>query len=164
MDALSSAALTTVAKAATANPMVLQDRARAAAVLDAGSSAADTYDAIQPVLFWGSVLGAIASGYALAKRRKVPEAVTLYTASELACIATAWLTRPAWLRPTPPPEQAATAAKSPALASLIGWMDKRVADNTAARPGWERATWTRFEADAGVTDPAIAALLNTNAR
>lgn len=164
MDALSSAALTTVAKAATADPTVLQDRARAAAVLDAGYSAVDTYDAVQPVLFWGSILGAIASGYALAKRRKVPEAVTLYTATELACIATAWLTRPAWLRPAPTPAQAQVAQTSPGMANLLGWVDKRVATNNATRPGWEGAAWTRFEQDAGITDPSISALLTTNSR
>lgn len=164
MDALSSAALSTVAKAVTADPTVLQDRARAAAVLDAGYSAADTYDTLQPVLFWGSVLGAIASGYALTKRRKVPEAVTLYTVSELACLATAWLTRPSWLRPAPTPAQAAAEAQgSPAIANLIGWMDKRVADNNAERPGWEAAAWQRFERDAGVTDPSINVLLTSNA-
>lgn len=162
MDAISSAALSTVARTAATNPVVLQDRARAAAVLDAGYGWIDTYDAMQPVLFWGSVIGAIASGYALAKRRKVPEAATLYTVSELACLATAWMTRPAWLRPAPTVEQAT--ASSPAVGNLIGWMDKKVADNSAARPGWERATWTRLEGDVGTSDPAVSALLLTNAR
>lgn len=162
MDAISSAALSSVARVATANPTVLQDRARAAVVLDAGYGWIDTYDALQPVLFWGSVLGAIASGYALAKRRKVPEAVTLYTSAEIACLATAWLTRPAWLRPTPTAEQAA--ASSPAVGNLMAWMDKRVAENTASKPGWERAAWSRLEQDAGVTDPAVTALLLTNAK
>jgi hypothetical protein len=165
MDALSSAALSTVARSAASNPVVLQDRARAAAVLDAGYGWLDTYEALQPVLFWGSVFGAIASGYALAKRRKVPEAVTLYTASELACLATAWMTRPAWLRPAPSPAEAAAAASSsPAVAQLIGWMDKRVVDNSASRPGWERLAWSRLGHDAGITDPSITALLLTNAR
>ncbi len=162
MDAITSAALNSVARVATANPTVLADRARAAAVVDAGYGLMDKYDAMQPLLFWGSVAGAIAAGYALARRRKVPEAVTLYTITELACLATAWVTRPAWMRPAPSP--AAASASTPAGASLVSWMDKRVETNTQERPGWEAAAWKRLEYDAGVTEPAITSLLTTNAR
>ena len=44
MDPFTSTALNSVATVATVDPTVLQDRARAASVLDLGYSALDTYD------------------------------------------------------------------------------------------------------------------------
>lgn len=162
MDMLTSAALNSVATAATMNPTVLQDRARAAAVLNLGYSSLDTYDSMQPILFWGSLVGAIASSYAGAKRRKVPEAVSLYTLTGLTCGAVAWLTRPAFLRPAPTPAEAA--ATTPATGAAIGWMDARVAKLNASQPGWEAQTWRRFAQDAGTNDPAVITILTRNSR
>ncbi len=164
MDMITSAALQTVARGATANPTVLKDRARAAVLVDEGYGYLDAYDAMQPVLFWGSVIGAIASGYALKKRRKLPEAATLYSITGVVSLATAWLTRPAWLRPTPAPDVAVAAAGTPAMANLLGWLDKKVEDKSAEKPGWEKAAWLRLEQDMGTTDQAITTLLTANAK
>ncbi len=165
MDALTSAALNSVATVATTNQNVLQDRARAAAVVDLGYTGLDIYDSWQPVLFWGSVAGLIASSYAGTKRRKVPEAVTLYAITGISSALVAWITRPAFLRPTPTPAQAAAqaTASTPALGAAVGWLDARVAKNDAARPGWERATWSRMAQDVGTTDPAVITILTRNA-
>ncbi len=162
MDPFTSTALNSVASVATVNPTVLQDRARAASVLDLGYSAVDVYDTWQPLLFWGSIVGVIASGYAGTKRRKVPEAVTLYTITGVGSAVMAWLTRPAFLRPVPTPAQAA--ASTPAVGAAIGWMDDRVAKLNASQPGWEQTTWRRFAQDVGTTDPAVITLLTKNAR
>lgn len=161
MDMLTSAALNSVATAATTNRTVLQDRARAASVLDLGYSTADAYDTWQPVLFWGSLVALIASSYAGAKRKKVPEAVTLYTLTGLSSAAMAWITRPAFLRPTPTPAQAT--ASTPAMGAAIGWMDARVAKLDATKPGWEKAAWTRLAQESGATDPSVITLLTRNA-
>ncbi len=161
MDPFTSTALNSVATAATQNPTVLQDRARAASVLDLGYSTADAYDDWQPFLFWGSVAGVIASSYAGAKRKKVPEAVTLYAITGIGSAVMAWLTRPAYLRPKPTPAQAA--ASTPAMGAAIGWMDARVAKLDATKPGWEKAAWQRFAHESGSTDPAVITLLTRNA-
>lgn len=161
MDAITSAALNSVATVATTNRTVLQDRARAASVLDLGYTAADAYDQWQPFLFWGSVLGVIASSYAGAKRKKVPEAVTLYALTGIGSAVMAWVTRPAFLRPAPTPAEAA--ASTPAMGAAIGWMDARVAKLDASRPGWESNTWRRLAQESGTSDPAVITLLTRNA-
>ena len=161
MDPFTSTALNSVATVATVDPTVLQDRARAASVLDLGYSALDTYDSLQPILFWGSLAGLIASGYALKRRRKVPEAATLYTVTGISSAIMAWITRPAFMRPAPTPAQAA--ASTPALGAAIGWMDNRVTKLNASQPGWERTTWQRLAQDVGTTDPAVLTLLTKNA-
>ncbi len=161
MDALTSAALNSVATVATQNPTMLQDRARAASVLDLGYSAADAYDEWQPFLFWGSVMGVIASSYAGARRKKVPEAVTLYALTGIGSAIMAWMTRSAYLRPAPTPAQAA--ASTPAMGAAIGWMDARVAKLDATKPGWEKGTWQRLARESGSNDPAVITLLTRNA-
>jgi hypothetical protein len=165
LDPMTEGALNTVASAVTTDPTVLQDRSRAAAAVDAGYSALDQYTQLQPVLFFVSVMGLIASGYGLYVRRKVPEGVALYSLTAVLSATSAWITRPAALRPAPTPAAAATAT-SPEMAGVLSYLDQRVANRTAQQPGWEAVTWNRLATDLGQTplDPAIATLLTANSR
>ena len=158
-------ALTTVSAAITADPTAVQDRSRAAALVDAGYGAVDTYARMQPFLFVASTVGLLISGMALAKRRKNPEAVALYATTAILSGVTAFLTRPDFLRPAPTPAAAATAT-TPAMAGALSWLDNRVAARSAQQPGWESATWNRLAADLGYSplDPAMAMLLTANSK
>jgi hypothetical protein len=163
LDPLTETALTSVAQVATQNPDVIMDRGRAAALADFGYGYLDEYEQLQPVLFFLSCAGLVASGYALWKRPHKPEPITLYSITAILSAATAFFTRPAALRPAPTPAAAATAT-TPAMAGVLSWLDKRVVTRTAQQPGWEAATWNRLATDTGNTplDPAVAALLTTN--
>jgi hypothetical protein len=155
--------LNSAAQAAADQPLVQQNRARLAAVLDAGYGALDFYAKAQPFLFVGGCLGALASGMALAKRRGVGEAYPLYLGAGLASAAVAWFTRPAALRAAvPPPAPGAT----PATARALAWVDGRVSANSQEHPGWEGVTWTRLANDLGqgTLSPAVQALLTRNAK
>jgi hypothetical protein len=163
LDPITEQALTAVAAAATSDQTVVQDRARAAALLDAGYGYIDIYDQYQPLLFALSIVGLAASGWAIYARPKKAEVITLYSMTGVVSAIMAYVTRPAALRPTPAPAVAATAT-SPAMAGVLTWLDNRVAARTAAQPGWEAATWTRVATDIGQAplDPAVNTLLTAN--
>lgn len=163
VDPLTETALTSVAQVATSNPDVIMDRGRAAALADYGYGYLDVYDQYQPLLFFVSVAGLIASGYGIYARPKKPEIITLYSLTALLSAGAAWFTRPAALRAAPTPAAAATAT-TPAMAGVLSWLDNRVAARTAEQPGWEAITWNRLATDTGNAplDPAVAALLTTN--
>jgi hypothetical protein len=146
-------------------PVVLTQRARAAAALSYGYEWMDTYDAAQPWLFCAGVAGAIASGYGLYKRRKNPEATVLYSLTGLASVALAYLARPAELRAAPEVADPSN-PPTPATAALMGWLDGRVVDLSAKYPGWEAATWRRLaeQMGQGTIAPAVQTLLLQNAR
>lgn len=163
MADLTTTLLQSAAETATGLPVVQQNRARMAAVVNAGYAAIDTYAKVQPYLFVAGVLGAIASGMALTRRRKVGEAYPLYLGAGIASAGLAWFTRPASLRsaaPVPPP------GGTPATAQALAWIDGRVATKSAQQPGWETATWSRLASDLGqgTLNPAVQTLLTHNAK
>jgi hypothetical protein len=163
LDPLTETALTSVAQMATSDPAVIQDRARAAALADVGYQYLDEYEQMQPMLFFLSCAGLVASGYALWKRPHKPEPITLYSITALLSAVGAYMTRPAALRAAPTPAAAATAS-TPAMAGVLSWLDNRVKARTAAQPGWEAQTWNRLAGDTGHAplDPAVAALFTAN--
>jgi hypothetical protein len=162
-------ALDWVADEAASTPAVIINRARIAAVVDAGYSAADRYAAIKPGLFVAGLVGALVSGYALSRRRKNPEAVVLYAISSIASLAVAWVSRPDALVGAAPAAAPAAASEpgsksSGFFKSSINWADGRVALRTATQPGWESATFNRLMRDLGhgTMKPAISTFLTKN--
>jgi hypothetical protein len=162
---LGGQALNQAAQAAVGVPSVTVNRARVAAAVDAAYAAADQYQEVKPGLFVAGVVGALASGYALSKRRKNPEAVTLYSLTGLASLAVAWFTRPdALVRAAPAPAQADPNAPG-FVKSGLSWADARVARRSAEAPGWEARALTRLMGDlgTGTMAPAVTTLLTKNA-
>ncbi len=155
------------ANLATNSNAVTTNRARIAAMVNLGYSAADTYQTMKPGLFIAGVVGTLVSGAALAKRRKNPEAVALYTLTAVISAATAWFARPDMLKSSAalaPPPDSNPAAPGPVKSSL-GWADHRVAKLSASQPGWEGATLTRLFNDfgSGTMAPAVKTLLTRKA-
>lgn len=163
-DSLTTATMQQAASSALAVPTVQVNRARAAAAVDAGYDAMATYMAWRPAIFAASVTGAVISGAALARRIKNPEAIALYGIVGALSVVAAWLTRPDMLR-SPPQQTIPTDPNAPSgMAGAVGWLDARVARNSAERPGWEAATFTRLASDLGMgtLNPAVQALLTQN--
>ena len=85
-----------------AQPAYVDNRERAAVVLDKGFKAYDVYVAYKTPIFIASVLGAIGSATMLTKRRgHGSEAVTLWTLSFVTCATAAWFTRPGTVEAAP---------------------------------------------------------------
>ncbi len=166
-NSLQSSALTEAAKLATDSTAVKVNRARIAAVANLGYSYLDTYQRAKPSLFILGLAGTTISSMALAKRRKNPEAVALYSILAVVSIATAWFTRPDLLKSAAakatPPESNPNAPG--AVKSSLTWADNRVAKLTARQPGWEGATLTRLIGDfgSGTIPPGVKTLLTRNA-
>lgn len=163
-DALTTATMQQAASSAMSVPVVAVNRARAAAAIDAGYDAMATYMAWRPTIFAASVVGVAVSSAALIRRVKNPEAVALYGILGAISAVSAWFTRPDALR-SPPQQAIPTDPNAPSgMAGAVGWLDERVARNSAQRPGWEAATFTRLASDLGLgtLNPAVQALLTQN--
>jgi hypothetical protein len=161
------ASMVQVAETVATVPAVQTNRARAAAVVELGYEGVDFIQEYKPALFLISILTAIASGYALKRRYKVPEAAGLYSTTGLASVAMAWITRPDFMKPaavvdTPAPDSNAPAGS--VTSSALKWADARVAKLTAKDPGWEGRTLARLYNDIGpgTMDPAVQVILTKN--
>ncbi len=162
--AVGGAALQTAAVGLAASPTYTQNRARIAALTELGYEGLDFYQQFQPTLFILGVVGTAIGSAALAKRRKNPEAVALYSLITVGSALTAWLTRPAMLRPAPAPLPPNSTASTPILGSTLGWLDRRAENLTRNDPGWESRNLARLLGDLGMgtMDPATQALISTN--
>jgi hypothetical protein len=161
--------LSEAAKYAADLPQVRVNRARAAALVDYGYEKLDQYSAIKPYVFWGSTAGLVACGYMGWKRRKIPEAVALYSVLGVLAAGVAYLTRPDTARPPPAPMPATASIPAPsapgeppkpapkALPQVLGWLDRRVEARSQVRPGWEAATLRRVAKDLGFATLGVAA-------
>lgn len=171
-SSVTSQVLGEAVKYATDLPQVQVNRARAAALIDYGYEKLDQFSSVKPYVFWSSTAGLVACGYMGFRRRKIPEAVALYSVLGVISAGLAYLTRPDALRPQPAPMPAsATAAPVPAapapspttsapvleatkpapkaLPQVLGWLDRRVVARSAIKPGWEATTLRRVAKDLG---------------
>ncbi len=136
-------------------PAYVDNRERAAVILDTGFRASDTYAKAKPFLFAAALVGMAVSGTALVKRRsRGAETITLWSASFLASAATAWVTRPAF-GAAKPPANATEAQKS--NFRLLQMIDQRRAVLKAQDPNFADKVFARFEAI-----PSIKASLDTS--
>ena len=165
MNDFTNTLLVQAAAQAALNPIVAQNRARAAALVELGFEGLDTYNQYRSTLFVVALLGATASGYALYRRRNA-EARALYSITGLISVAAAWLTRPDAMRAALPPPAEGETAPAPSTARTMGWIDNRVDKLTAEQPGWEGVTWQRLANDlgTGTMNPAVTALLTQGTR
>lgn len=171
-SSVTNQALAEAGRWAADQPMVRVNRARGAALIEYGYDWIDALDRWQPYIFTGSTAAALASSFALWKRRRVPEAWVVYLPLLGLSGGLAWLMRPAALRPAPAPvpvsaqksapepsvgpvgpisAPAASTAPGPpgTLQQFLGWLDRRVAKLTTKQPGWEPQAYTRLARDLG---------------
>jgi len=164
MADIPSILLASVAQEMTNIPVVITNRARAAAVVSKGYSALDAYDKYKGFLFAAGVIGAVASSLALARRRsKSAEAYPLYISTGIASAAVAWMTRPDSMRAAP---RAPIPGQPSATARSLAWVDAEVSANSQQRPGWEAATWGRLANDLGqgTLSPSLQVFFTRNTR
>ncbi len=124
-------------------PAYVENRERAAVVLDTGFRVADGYAKAKPFIFAGALIGMGVSGTALVKRRsRGAETITLWSAVFLASAVSAWITRPA-LGAKQLPANATEAQKS--NFKLLQMIDQRRATLKARDPNFADKVFTRFE-------------------
>lgn len=126
-------------------PSYVTNRDRAGALVHDGLAAYDGYLKAKPYLFWGSLIGAAASGYYFNARGRKPdnrEAMILYGVSFAVCAATAWFTRPIGAKALP--ADAAPGEVPTEEGALITWVDGRVEKLKAADPQFTDKVLTRL--------------------
>lgn len=137
--ALKSVVPLTVDGKAVAGLIPQTPKRRAAVVLHDGYMALDTYHAVRPKLFAGSLAVALgATGMAWWRRRQGGEAVTVWGALAGFAGVVAYLTRPGAGTGTPAGGQGPTATDR-----LYSWLDARAAHLDAVEPGWEQRVTSR---------------------
>ncbi len=137
-------------------PAYVDNRERAAVVLDQGFKAYDGYVRAKPYLFFGSLISGAFSGYALYKRRKRgTEAVVLHSANLIASIVVAFVTRPGTTPPAPP----GTPPQDVASAGVIAALDKKRAALKAQDPQFADHVFNRLAAMPGVREQLSASPL-----
>lgn len=113
-------------------------RRRAAVVLRDGYKALDTYHAVRPKVFVGSLAVALgATGMAWWRRRNGAEAVTGWGALAALAGVVAYVTRPTTASGVP---QAGPGAQ----AQVYAWLDQRAATLDRTDPGWEERAMGRM--------------------
>lgn len=133
-------------------PAYVKNRDRAAAVIQKGLDAYDSYQKAKPYLFWGSLAGAIASAYCFEKRGRRPdnrEAMLLYGGSFALCAVTAFITRPGGksVPADATPEEIAAAEGDSAL---IGWVDQQAEQMRQSNPNFADEVFGRLVEMPGV--------------
>ena len=113
-----------------------------------GLDAYEAYRAAQPILLWGGLIGAVASGFALYKRRKTPEAYPLYIGTLSASIVAFLVGLPGSGAKAP------DGTKTPG-GGIVAALDARRAAFSAKDPKWADKTFARLAAQ-----PDVAAQLN----
>lgn len=164
---LGSTAMVTAADAATNTNAYRINRARIAALAHLGYSGLDTYAAAKPGIFLVSLAGLLASGVALAKRRKkCPEAPALYALTAALSGAAAWFTRPDWLLPPPQANVQVDPNAADYVKQALGRIDGRAAALSRSEPGWEARTLGRLWQDlgSGTMPPVVTTLLTKHSQ
>lgn len=118
-------------------------RRRAAVVAHDGYLAADTWVKARPTVFASSLVGIALSAAGLwFRRKKGPEAVTLYSATLVASAAGAWISRPGQGGAVAP-GAAPGSAHADRGAQLTAWLDARAKKLDQSEPGWESTALKR---------------------
>jgi hypothetical protein len=155
-----------------------ENRERAAVLVAKGQAAEAFYQRNRKWIFTGALCGMGASGYALWKRYRIPEASVLYGSTFLLSSVVAWLTRPPaapagivpGAAPTPgvvapapaPPVPTGTpgtplpATETP-KGGFVGWLDTERARRAKTDPQWADKTLTKA-VGAGVVQPTWQSL------
>lgn len=135
-------------------PAYVDNRERAAVVLDQGFKTYDAYIRAKPFLFFGSLITAGVSGFALYKRHKRgAEAVTLHTGTLIASLVVAFITRPG-TTPKAPPGTTDTAGWD-----VVATLDKKRIAARAKDPQFADHVFARLAAMPGVKEQLAQAPL-----
>ena len=163
---LGNTAVSKAAEVAADAPAVRINRARIASMVQLGYATMDGWELAKPWVFLASLTSAAASGWGIYKRKKVPEAVTLYSITGVISLALAYASRPSYLRGSAPVPPAADAQAPSAFRQALAWTDGRVERLSREQPGWESRTLARLWTDLGnsTMNPAVSALLTRNGR
>jgi pimeloyl-ACP methyl ester carboxylesterase len=132
-------------------PSYVTNRDRVAAFTADGLALYDKYQKAKPYLFWGSLIGAIASAYAFEKRGRRPdnrEGMILYGASFAVCAVTAFITRPTGAKDVP--ADAPPGTEPTEDGALVKWVDDHVAAYKAQDPYFADKTFERLVKMPGV--------------
>ena len=131
-----------------------QNRERVGVVLHEGFRYGDMWVQARPWVFAACLAGAGVSGFGWYKRglkRRNIEGNLLYPAATLACLAGAYLTRPAWLLPGAVAKQAQTQPPGDGQ-GLVAWIDVKAADLRQKDPAFADKAIAR-----ALAMPAVAA-------
>lgn len=134
-------------------PSYTTNRDRVAAFAADGLALYDQYQKAKPYLFWGSLVGAIASAYAFEKRGRRHdnrEAMVLYGVSFAVCAATAFVTRPTGNKDVP--ADAPPGTEPTQDGALVKWIDEHVAAYKAVDPYFADKTLERLVGMPGIKD------------
>lgn len=134
-------------------PSYVTNRDRVAAFTADGLALYDQYQKAKPYLFWGSLVGAIASAYAFEKRGRKHdnrEAMVLYGASFAVCAVTAFITRPTGTKDVP--ADAPPGTEPTEDGALVKWIDEHVAAYKARDPEFADKTLGRLVGMPGIKD------------
>ena len=136
-----------------AQPAYVDNRERAAVVLDQGFKAYDTYVAYKTPIFVASLLNAALSMWMLKQRRKRgPEAVALWSANLVASLGVAYVTRPGTTAP-PPAGMSKEDAREFGVVSVI---DARRAALKKTNPAFADRVFERMTSLPGIKEPLDA--------
>jgi hypothetical protein len=133
-----------------AQPAYVDNRERAAVVLDQGFKVYDTLAEYRTPIFLGAALNLVFSLYMLKKRRNQgPEAVALWSASAAASAGLAWMTRPG-VTGTPP---AGTPKDQIGDFGIVSMVDKKRAELKQRNPGFADDVFRRLSSLPGIKEP-----------
>lgn len=133
-----------------AQPAYVDNRERAAVVLDKGFKVYDFFNAYRTPIFVASVLGAIGSGVMLKRRRNHgSEAVALWSLSLAACVGAAWFTRPGVVPAAP----ADLPADQKGDFNVVAAIDHERASMHASNPNFADDTFNRLANLPGIREP-----------
>jgi hypothetical protein len=160
----SQAVMGTVAQTVANDPTYLANRERLAAMVAMGYGYLDWYAQYRSTFFAISLVATAASVAGMVKRTQNPEAKVLYGVLAAMSAGVAFFTRPDRLRAAPPPPDPNAPPSTPVMPVLLGYLDAKGAELSAAQPGWEAANLLRLANDfgSGTMDPSVQTLLASN--
>jgi hypothetical protein len=130
-------------------PAYIDNRERAAVVLDQGFQVYDAWTKAKPAIFIGGLIGMALSGVALYKRRRTgPEAWAMYAASFAASAAATWVARPGTSTPPPP----GTLPGEMGAFAVVDAIDKKRAELKRSNPYFADQIFMRLADTPGVRE------------
>ncbi len=130
-------------------PAYMDNRERAAVVLDQGFQVYDAWVKAKPAVFIGGLVGMAVSGAALYKRRKTgPESWAVYLTTFALSAAAAYTARPGTTNPPPP----GTAASEMSAYAVVDAIDKKRAQMRAVNPYFADQVFMRLAETPGVRE------------
>lgn len=130
-------------------PAYMDNRERAAVVLDQGFQVYDAWVRAKPAVFIGGLIGMAVSGAALYKRRKSgPESWAVYLTTFALSAAATYVARPGTVEPPPP----GTSPDEMGAYAVLSAIDKKRAQLKAVNPRFADQVFMRLAQTPGVRE------------